>query len=177
MPKQVKEKFILNVGQRKEIIKFRNENQDISYRKIATLFAKKWNNSKFNRGHVERALTQSKKILALPEKFNKINRLPSDQEPLLYEELYKEFLLQKQHREMNLQILHILLKRLSSQEKYENFFSNFMFGECLIRRWRDIYGVKLKRIKGTWIPVPADDSETDKIDIKEECHVLPLTPF
>ena len=55
MPSQIRKRLILNVGQRKEIIRFRNENPNISYRKMAAFFAEKWNKN-VKRGHVERAL-------------------------------------------------------------------------------------------------------------------------
>ena len=91
MPSQIRKRLILNVGQRKEIIRFRNENPNISYRKMAAFFAEKWNKN-VKRGHVERALEKSEKILAIPKKMNKMERLPTDPEILLYEETYEEFL-------------------------------------------------------------------------------------
>ena len=76
MPNKIKNQLILNVGQRKQIIKFRNENPNISHRKIAAFFAEKWHKN-VNRGHVLRSLEKSAKILAIPEKMNKMERLPT----------------------------------------------------------------------------------------------------
>ena len=42
MPNKIRNQLIFKVGQRKQIIKFRYENPNISIRKIATFFAEKW---------------------------------------------------------------------------------------------------------------------------------------
>ena len=64
MPSQIRKRLILNVGQRKEIIRFLNENPNISYRKMAAFFAEKWNKN-------------VKRGLAIPKKMNKMERLPN----------------------------------------------------------------------------------------------------
>ena len=66
---------ILTVAQRKELIQFRHEYPDFSHRKMAVFFAEKWN-IKINRGHIERALKNSEKLLDLSENLQKVKRLP-----------------------------------------------------------------------------------------------------
>ena len=76
-----------------------------------------------------------------------MERLPTDPEILLYEEIYKEFLVRIQYSPVTMEILQLIIKELAEQEKYEGFFSNFVFGEQWIRRWKGIYGVRYKKIK------------------------------
>ena len=167
MPNKIRKTLTLNVGQRKEIIKFRNENPTISYRKMAAFFAEKWHKN-VNRGHIERAIVKSEKILAIPKKMNKMERLPTDSEILLYEEVYKEFLVRIQYSPVTMEILQLIIKELAVHEKYRGDFSNFVFGEQWIRRWKDIYGVRYKKIKGNRKLIPAVDIENAQKNIAEK---------
>ena len=99
---------------------------------------------------------------------NKIERLPTDPEILLYEEIYKEFLNRIQYSPVTMEILQLIIKELADHEKYEGFFSNFVFGEQWIRRWKGIYGVRYKKIKGNRKLIPAEDIENAQKNIAEK---------
>ena len=68
-PTKANSRVWLKINDKKEILKFHEENPDYSYRKLAVIFSQKWGKT-INKNHVYRAVKDSGRILEVAGKIS-----------------------------------------------------------------------------------------------------------
>lgn len=74
-PKKTSGRVWLTITEKKEILEFRKENPDFTYRRLAVIFSEKWG-KKINKCHVHGVVKNSEQILQVTGKMEKRKKLP-----------------------------------------------------------------------------------------------------
>ena len=166
-PKTSNSRVWLKITQKKEILKFHEENPGYSYRKLADIFSEKLG-KKLNHSHIYRAIKNSERILKVTGKMEKRKKMVSQIMVRFMQEVYDEFLKRINFAPVTTEILlSIAVEIAENNSEYRESFSKngkIDFSPDWVATWKQSHGVRWKKIKGERKFFPAADIETAQKD-------------